>query len=132
MKPTNATTIYYAHHQWKYGTKIEDYELDMIKRYFPHAEIFNPATDLRSKDSGDEDVIMEECINKVLDSDIVIFTTMDSMIGIGVYQEVMAAQGKDKLVLCLAAGKLHTVFAIEKTPEFENDRLYAKVCVPMY
>ena len=23
--------IYYAHHQWKYGTEIEEYELDLIK-----------------------------------------------------------------------------------------------------
>ena len=28
--------IYYAHHQWKYGTKVETYELNLIKRYFPN------------------------------------------------------------------------------------------------
>ena len=38
--------IYYAHHQWKYGTQIEQYELDLIKRYFPGDTIFNPATEL--------------------------------------------------------------------------------------
>ena len=36
---------YYAHHQWKYGTQIEQYEIDLIKRYFPGDAIFNPATD---------------------------------------------------------------------------------------
>lgn len=36
---------YYAHHQWKYGTQIEQHEIDLIKRYFPSDTIFNPATD---------------------------------------------------------------------------------------
>ena len=27
--------IYYAHHQWKYGTKIEDYELNLIRKRKP-------------------------------------------------------------------------------------------------
>ena len=36
---------YYAHHQWKYGTQIEQYEIDLIKRYFLGDAIFNPATD---------------------------------------------------------------------------------------
>ena len=40
--------IYYAHHQWKYGTQIEAYELDLIREYFPYDKIFNPATDLKS------------------------------------------------------------------------------------
>lgn len=31
--------IYYAHHQWKYDTKIEAYELALIERYFPYAAV---------------------------------------------------------------------------------------------
>lgn len=126
------TKIYYAHHQWKYGTKIEEYELDLIKRYFPHAVIFNPATDLKSKDCGDEAIIMDECVSKVLDSDIVIFSAMDGMIGIGVYNEVAAAEESGKLVLCLTQNKLHSSFHIYESPEFGSDRLYARVCVPMF
>lgn len=129
IKPT---TIYYAHHQWKYGTKIEEYELDLIKRYFPHAMIFNPATDLKSKDCGDEAIIMDECINKVLASDIVIFSAMDGMIGIGVYNEVTAAEESGKLVLCITQNKLHSSFHIYESPECGSDRLCARVCVPMY
>lgn len=33
--------IYYAHHQWKYNTPEETYELKLIRRYFPNAKIFN-------------------------------------------------------------------------------------------
>lgn len=126
------TSIYYAHHQWKYGTKVEEYELDLIKRYFPHAVVFNPATDLKSKDCGDEAIIMDECVSKVLDSDIVIFSAMDGMIGIGVYNEVAAAEESGKLVLCLTQNKLHSSFHIYESPEFGSDRLYARVCVPMF
>ena len=126
------TTIYYAHHQWKYGTKIEEYELDLIKKNFPNAVIFNPATDLKFKDCGDEEIIMDECLNKVLESDIVIFSAMDGMIGIGVYKEVMAAKGFRKLVLCIAGNKLHTSFSIDRSPECDSDRLFARVGVPMF
>ena len=38
--------IYYAHHVWKYGTPIEDYELECIKKKFDSAEIINPRTSL--------------------------------------------------------------------------------------
>ena len=126
------TTIYYAHHQWKYGTKIEEYELDLIKKYFPNAVVFNPATELKNKDCGDEEIIMDECLSKVLDSDVVIFSGMDGMIGIGVYNEVKAAEESGKLVLCLTQNKLHSSFRVYESPEFSNDRLYARVCVPMY
>ena len=128
IKPT---TIYYAHHQWKYGTKIEEYELNLIKKNFPHAVIFNPATDLKHKDCGDEVIIMAECLAKVLDSDIVIFSAMDGMIGIGVYNEVMAAKEDEKLVLYLTSNKLYSSFSIYEAPECGSNRLYARVCVSM-
>ena len=45
--------IYYAHHQWKYNTQVEIYELDLIRRYFPNAKIFNPSVDLtHTKEDG--------------------------------------------------------------------------------
>lgn len=128
---TEPTTIYYAHHQWKYGTKIEEYELDLIKRYFPHAEIFNPAIDLKFKDCGDEEIIMDECLEIVDKSDIVIFSAMDGMIGIGVYKEVMAAKETGKLVLYICQNKLTTDFRIYRTPERNSDRLYADICADM-
>ena len=61
LKGETMYDIYYAHHQWKYGTKIEEYEISLIKRYFPHASIFNPSTDLNTKGMP-EPAIMEECL----------------------------------------------------------------------
>ena len=78
-EPNNLITIYYAHHQWKYGTKVEQYELDLIKRYFPHATIFNPSVDLKIKTTNEE-YIMEECLAKVNESDIIVFSSMDALV----------------------------------------------------
>lgn len=125
------TTIYYAHHQWKYGTKIEEYELDLIKKNFPNAVIFNPATELKIEGKSEYE-IMEECLKIVEKSDIVIFSCMDGMIGIGVYEEVERAKDAGKLVLCISQNRLRTEFIILESPEFNSDRLYARVGVPMF
>ena len=52
--------IYYAHHQYKYKSIEEAYELDLIRRYFPQAKIFNPSTDLKSNLLGDDTIIVRE------------------------------------------------------------------------
>lgn len=123
-----ATSVYYAHHQWKYGTKIEQYELEVINRYFPHAEVFNPSTDLLSNDCGDETTIMEECLGVVDGSDILVFSSMDGMIGIGVFTEVEAALKAGKLVLYLTKDVLTTEFTIRAEDQnTRTDRLYATV-----
>ena len=118
--------IYYAHHQWKYGTKVEEYELNLIKRYFPYAKIFNPATDLIHTKSELE--IMEECLETVNNSDIIVFSSMDGVVGIGVYTEVMEAQKKGKLILYINQDELRTNFEIYKNySENASDRLFAFV-----
>lgn len=81
--------IYYAHHIWKYGTKIEEYELDLIKRMFPKAQIFNPSTDIDQ--TLTEEKIMECCLDAVRKSNMIIFSSMDGCIGRGVYQEIECA-----------------------------------------
>lgn len=81
--------IYYAHHIWKYGTQIEDYELSLIKQIFPNATIFNPSTDIDQSES--EENIMKRCLAEVHKSDIVVFSSMNGCIGYGVSQEVNCA-----------------------------------------
>lgn len=120
------TTVYYAHHQWKYGTKIEEYELGVIERYFPHACIFNPSTDPKSKDCGDEGQIMEECLDMVAESDIIVFSSMDDMIGKGVYEEIQVAKRAGKLILYLNRDELTTNYEIYNRYS-DNDRLCANV-----
>ena len=120
--------IYYAHHQWKYNTPEEAYELTLIKRYFPHATICNPATDLETAETKNEEIIMVECLNKIRNSDIVIFSSLDGCIGTGVYQEVKEAQKEGKLVFYIFQDKLSTDFVIsEREPHIRSDRLYAFV-----
>lgn len=120
--------IYYAHHQWKYNTPEETYELKLIRRYFPNAKIFNPATDLKHTTADGEEAIMGECLETVRNSDILVFSSLDGCIGTGVFHEVIEAQRKGKLILYIWQDKLRTDFAIcSRSPNKQTDRLYANV-----
>lgn len=81
--------IYYAHHIWKYGTKIEEYELNLIKNTFPNARIFNPSTDIDQTLKSED--IMNICLKAVSVSDMVVFSSMNGCIGIGVFEEINLA-----------------------------------------
>lgn len=122
--------IYYAHHQWKYNTQVESYELELIRRYFPNARIFNPSVDLTHTKEDGEEVVMAECLETVRSSDILIFSSMDGCIGTGVYQEIEEARKKGKLVLYIFHDALLTDFEVIKRVPFERtDRLYATIHV---
>ena len=120
--------IYYAHHQWKYGTKIEEYELSLIRRYFYSGTIFNPATDLESTIEDGEAAIMEECFTAIDKSDILVFSSMDGIVGTGVYHEVKEAQRLGKLVLYIYQDELRSDFIMEiLDTNNHSDRLYGRV-----
>ena len=120
--------IYYAHHQWKYGTKIEEYELSLIRRYFYSGTIFNPATDLESTIEDGEVAIMEECFATIDKSDILVFSSMDGIVGTGVYHEVKEAQRLGKLVLYIYQDELRSDFIMEiLDTNNHSDRLYGRV-----
>lgn len=125
--------IYYAHHQWKYGTKIEEYEIKLIKKYFPDYHICNPATDLITDPALGEKTIMEECLNRVRDCDILIFSSMDGVIGTGVFHEVEEARREGKFIYYIFHNRFYSCFNIV---EFDNDkktdRLYAMVNIGLY
>ena len=122
--------IYYAHHQWKYNTQVESYELELIRRYFPNARIFNPSVDLIHTKEDGEEIVMAECLETVRSSDILIFSSMDGCIGTGVYQEIEEARKKGKLVLYIFHDTLLTDFEVIKRVPFERiDRLYATIHV---
>ena len=119
--------IYYAHHQWKYNTTVELYELSLIRRYFPNASVFNPSIDLKT-DSKDESVIMSECLDTVRNSGILSFSSLDGCVGKGVYQEVMQAQNQGKIIFYIYQDGLRTDFGISERPESKRtDRMYANV-----
>lgn len=121
-------SIYYAHHRWKYNTKIEEYELNLIREYFPNSTIFNPSEDLDVEGRTEED-IMKDCLERVRDSDIVIFSSMDGVIGKGVYEELKEAYKTDKLILYILYD--HMVAAdfniLAMNDSSNGDRTYAIV-----
>ena len=123
--------IYYAHHQWKYGTQEEAYEIGLIKRYFPNANIFNPAIDLGPvTDTGDESLIMKECLETVRNSNILVFSSLDGCVGTGVYHEVLEAMNANKLALYIYQDSIYANFEmIERTDGGKTDRLFAMVNV---
>ena len=79
------TKIYYAHHLWKYNTPIEEYELSVIKRYFPYHIIVNPNGCIEQ--NREEGVIMKDCLDCIEKCDILIFSSVNGVIGRGVYDE---------------------------------------------
>lgn len=120
--------IYYAHHQWKYGSQVEQYELDLIKRYFPNANICNPSTDFHFPKSATEESIMQHCLHTVRNSDILVFSSMDGVIGTGVYHEIEEAEKARKLVFYIFHNALYAGAKIEQLPKCDRtDRLYAYV-----
>lgn len=122
--------IYYAHHQWKYGTKVEQYELDLIKRYFPSASVFNPSTDLKTSESDGEENIMLECFEVIRNSDMLVFSSMDGVVGTGVYHEVREAQKLGKIVFYIFDNTLYSDFSITQLNRaMQTDRLYGRVCI---
>ena len=65
--------IYYAHHLWKYNTIIEEYELSIIRRYYPQEEvkIINPNGYINQNNT--EAQIMEDCFKTIEECDTIIF-----------------------------------------------------------
>ena len=76
---------------------------------------------------------MQECLNKVKDSDIVIFSSLDGCIGTGVYHEIKYAQKNGKVIFYIFHDKLTANFVIADRKKSErSDRLYAFVSVNDY
>lgn len=125
--------IYYAHHQWKYNTPLEDMEIKNIKNTFKDCEIINPNGALDIEGNTEEE-IMEQCFEYVRECDIVAFSTIQyDYIGIGVYQEILEGFKNNKEVYLV--GEYYTlkftnedfdrlIITIDHT---KNERLYAKV-----
>lgn len=118
-------SIYYAHHQYKYGTREEEYEMDLIKRYFPNSRVFNPSAGLKTEGRTEED-IMRECLARVADSDIVVFSSISGVLGKGAYTEVEHARKAGKIVLYIYQDGLYS-FDVQKIENPISDRLYATV-----
>ncbi len=127
--------IYYAHHLWKYDTPIEEYEIALIKKYFPDAEIINPNGDLGyteeqvlSKKISESDV-MNICTTAVRECDALVFSSMNGVIGKGVCDEIKKAGQSELRIFYLHHNKMIPYADTYIEVIGESNRLFATVHV---
>lgn len=122
--------IYYAHHIWKYGTPIEDYELDCIKKKFDGAEIINPHTSL-SQDKPEAE-ILQEAYDIIKNCDVLVFSTVSGMIGHGVFNEVMVAANSGVEIYQLEGNDCYErdEFGLKDIVFCGDNRVYALIHAP--
>ncbi len=92
--------LYYAHHMFKYNTKEEKQEIELIEKKFPNFLIINPNEWICQDNS--EQAIMNQCYHFVKMSDILVFSSLNTIIGRGVHEEVQLAleENKDVYLIC--------------------------------
>lgn len=88
--------LYYAHHVWKYGTPVEDFEIGCISNQFKDAIIINPRTTLPQNQP--ESTILDYAYKAIDDCDALVFSTFTGMIGHGVFNEIIYAFNSGKKV----------------------------------
>lgn len=120
--------IYYAHHHWKFYTRVEEYEINLIRKYFPNGIIFDPSMDLDTKIVIYIDLAMRERLKAVDSSDIIVFSSLDGIIDSDVYQEIVRAREKEKQCFYIYYGKLLPSFKVAKLSDGERtEQSYALI-----
>lgn len=119
--------IYYAHHQYKYNTKIEEYELDLINKLLPSYKVLNPNGDVAFKKSSSEEERMDEFLNAVSNCDALVFSSLSGVVGKGVYKEVNLALYLKKPVYYLHDNDLERYYYSDFDIINESNRIYAIV-----
>ena len=84
---------------FKYNTKEEKQEIELIEKKFPNFLIINPNGWICQDNS--EQAIMNQCYHFVKMSDILVFSSLNTIIGRGVHEEVQLALEKNKDVYYL-------------------------------
>lgn len=122
--------IYYAHHLWKYGTLIEDYEIECIKKKFEDAEIINPRT-LLPQDKPESE-IMQLAYDTIKGCDVLVFSTVSGMIGHGVFNEIAVAVNSGISIYQFEGNTCYEMKDVDlKDIVFQGDnRVYALVRIP--
>lgn len=121
--------IYYAHHLYKYGTKVEEYELDLIRKQLPQFEILNPNGDIIHADLTDEGKIMEKCLSEISrnDVEVLVFSSLSGVVGKGVFDEVNHTLSLGKTVYYICNNTLERYYNSNFIVINESRRLYAIV-----
>lgn len=118
-------TIYYAHHRWKYNTDIENYEIGLIQKWLPPAQIINPNGHVNQNQS--EEDAMRDCFEAIKASDVLVFSSVSGIVGRGVYDEVHFAKELHKTVLYINKNRLCYFKGTLERVLTETDRVYAVV-----
>jgi hypothetical protein len=119
--------IYYAHHLYKYNTKIEEYEINLIHRELPEYQILNPNGDIIHENLSNEEQIMHKCLLEVSRNDMLalVFSSISGVIGKGVYDEINQARSLGKKIYYIYNNTLHECNHICFNIINESRRLYA-------
>lgn len=126
--------IYYAHHTWKYGTPIEEYELQVIRDCFECEEDFEIVNPKETLPQGSpEHEIMQKAHEAIGGCDTLVFSTVSGMIGHGVFNEVILALNLGIPVFCMVGDDCfqitYNTFCHRIIFEGDN-RVYALVKMP--
>lgn len=121
--------IYYAHHLYKYDTRIEEHELGLIKRDLSRYEIINPNGDIVHSDLSSEQIIMDKCLSEISREDVegVVFSSLNGVVGLGVFQEVNYAISLNKKIYYIQNNNVKEVNSIEFELTNDSRRFYAIV-----
>lgn len=117
--------IYYAHHIWKYGTEIENYEIKIINESKIKGEVLNPSTNIEQ--NSNEMQIMKECYKMIDECNIIVLSSLSGIIGKGVFNEVIYAIKNKKKVYYIKNGKIKRIFIFKYRIIGKNNREYAIV-----
>ena len=111
---------YYAHSIFKYNTDVEKYEISLI----PYS-VVNPNGCVNQTLSEAE--IMHECFNLIDECDVLVFSSLDGVIGKGVADEIKHALINGKQVFYIFNNMLNKINEINIHPiqSSSSRRIYA-------
>ena len=92
---------------FKYNTKEEKQEIELIEKKFPNFLIINPNEWIYQDNS--EQAIMNQCYHFVKMSDILVFSSLNTIIGRGVHEEVQLALEENKDVYYLLDNNFYKI-----------------------
>ena len=92
---------------FKYNTKEEKQEIELIEKKFPNFLIINPNEWIYQDNS--EQAIMNQCYHFVKMSDILVFSSLNTIIGRGVCEEVQLALEENKDVYYLLDNNFYKI-----------------------
>ncbi len=120
-------SVYYAHHLYKYNTKVEEYELEVIKKRLPTLEIINSNGDVFHEDLSDENNIIDKCFDAIAKPGVIalVFSSVGGVVSKNVYDEVFKAKELNRIIYYLDKNILTLCNKLEFKIINESNLVYA-------